>query len=166
MGNETAKIRLKIGQLEVEYEGAASFLQDDLLNLMKKLVGFQKEHKAAIPADPPPIKTDGAGSSSSAGALDHSTSTIATIFGAKSGPDLIIAASACFTLVQGKDRFMRKELLGEMQTAASFYKATYNNNLSKYLDRLVKSDRLRLVADNTYAVSAKEKRALEAKLAE
>ena len=133
---------------------------------MEKLVGFQKEHKTAIPADPAPIKADGAGSSSSAAMLDHSTNTIATILGAKSGPDLIIAASACFTLVQGKDRFTRKELLGEMQTAASFYKTTYNSNFSKYLETLTKADRLRLVADNTYAVSAKEKQALEAKLAE
>lgn len=166
MSEDTAKIRLKMGQLEVEYEGQASFLQDDLFNLMEKMVGFYAKHKASIPAAPLPAQTNGAGLTDSTGELDHSTNTIATILGAKTGPDIVVAASAGLTLVQGKDRFSRKELLTEMQTAASFFKATYRNNLSKYLQGLVKADRLRLVGQNTYAISANEKKALETKLAQ
>lgn len=166
MSNDTAKIRLKMGQLEVEYEGKPSFLQDGLFNLLEKMIGFYTEHKAAIPAEPPPAQTNDAGSTGSTGELDHSTNTIATILGAKTGSDLVVAASARLTLVQGKDRFSRKELRTEMQTAASFHKATYNNNLSKYLDGLIKADRLRLVGKDSYAISANEKKTLEAKLAQ
>lgn len=163
MSNDTAKIRLKIGQLEIEYEGKESFLQDGLLNLMKKVVSFYAENKASIPAAPAPAP---ATNDLASVALDHSTNTIATILGVKTGPELVVAASAHLTLVQGKDRFNRKELLTEMQTAASFYKSSYGNNLSKYLDRLVKADRLRLVGKNTYAISATEKQSLDAKLAQ
>ena len=130
------------------------------------MVGFYTEHKAAIPADLPPAQTNGAGSTGSTGQLDHSTNTIATILGAKTGSDLVVAASASLTLVQGKDRFSRKELLTEMQTAASFFKKTHRNNLSKYLEGVIKADRLRLVAKNTYAISAPEKKTLETKLAQ
>lgn len=165
MTEDNVRIRLRIGQLEVEYEGAPAFLEGELLGMMKKFVTFYKEHGGAIPAEPP-IKHGAPHPTGSGSALDHSTNTIATLLGAKSGPDLILAAAAHYTLVLGKDRFTRRDLLGEMQTASSFYKATYNNNLTKYLERLVRADRLRLVAQDTYALSASEKQALEAKLAE
>jgi hypothetical protein len=162
MNAEPAKIRLKIGQLEVEYEGPPSFLEDGLLNMMTKIVGFYQEHSSAIPTDPPPSQQ--ANGASPTEKLDHSTNTIATVLGVKSGSDLVIAASAKLSLVDQMDRFGRKNISEEMQSASSFYRKTYGNNLSKYLDGLVKSDRLRLVAQNTYAVSSKERSALEAKL--
>lgn len=166
MGDNTAKIRLKIGQLEIEYEGRASFLQDDLLNLMEKMVGFYTEHKAAIPADPPPAQTNGAGSTGSTGDLDHSTNTIATHLGAKSGPDLAIAAAAHLGLVKKKDTFTRKEIIGEMKSATTYYKKSMLANLSKSLDTLVKAQRLNQAAKGVYALSAPEKKVLETKLAQ
>lgn len=96
---------------------------------------------------------------------DLSTNTMATVLGVDSGPELIIAAAAHLTMVRGEERLGRKDLAHEMKSATSFYKATYFNNLSAYLDRLVKSDRLRLVAPNTYALAATERQALDAKLA-
>lgn len=69
-------------------------------------------------------------------------------------------------MVNGQERLSRKDLADEMKSATSFYKATFLNNLSAYLDRLVKSDRLRLVAPNTYALTAAERQALNAKLAQ
>jgi hypothetical protein len=99
-----------------------------------------------------------------ASGLDLSTDTIATVLGAKSGPDLIIAASANLHFVQGKQKFSRQQLTAEMRTAPAHFKETFLNNLSKYLTGLTKSDRLRLVASDTYAISSKERQELEAKL--
>ena len=56
---------------EVDYEGAASFLKDDLIDLMERVVGFFGEHKAAIPADPPTGNAGGRNGGGSAGKLDH-----------------------------------------------------------------------------------------------
>jgi len=39
-----ATIRIKLGQLEVEYQGEASFLKKDLLETVKELLALQKQH--------------------------------------------------------------------------------------------------------------------------
>jgi hypothetical protein len=97
--------------------------------------------------------------------LDHSTDTIATLIGVKSGSDLILAAAAHLHFVQGKQKFTRQELTTEMRSAPAHFKETFLNNLTTYLTALTKADRLRLVGTHTYALSNKERQDLEAKLA-
>ncbi len=166
MVDETAKIRIKLDQIEVEYEGAPSFIEDNLLNMLRDAMELFKDGMPQLSDRTPNEIGNGKKSHETGDKLDLSTNTIATKMGCKTGADLIVAAAACLTLVQGKDRFHRKDVLAEMQTASSFFKVTYTNNLTTYLDGLMKSDRLRLVAENTYAISAKEKEELEQKLAE
>ncbi|MGF1594618.1 MAG: hypothetical protein ACFCUW_15155 [Kiloniellaceae bacterium] len=166
MGEEIAKIRMKIGQLEIEYEGSSSYLADGFLNLVEETASFYWKHRSKIPIEPAPAQTDGNASPALPPGADHSTNTIATKIKSKTGPDLIMAAAARLTLVENKERFTRVELLKEIQTASSFFKSTYRDNLSKYLKTMVKADRLRLVANNTYALPANEKKNLGAKLAE
>jgi hypothetical protein len=95
-----------------------------------------------------------------------STDTIATVINAKSGADLIIAASAHLLFSKGKQTFTRQDITTEMRTAPAHFKETYVNNLSTYLTSLTKADRLRLVGSSTYALSNKEKQTLGAKLAD
>jgi hypothetical protein len=132
----------------------------------KKRVLMWLAQKLAVEVTPPrpgpPLPQGNA--PTGAGGLDLSTDTIATVLGAKSGPDLIIAAAANLHFVQGKQRFSRQQLTTEMRTAPAHFKDTFLNNLSKYLTGLTKSDRLRLVASDTYAISSKERQDLEAKL--
>lgn len=166
MSDDTAKIRLKIGQLEVEYEGQASFLQDGLFNLMEKMVGFYAEHKASIPAAPPPAQTNGAGSTGSTSELGRSTNTIASHLNATTGTEVTVAAIAHLALVKKKGSFTRKEILDEMKGATTYYKANMSGNLTKILDGLVKGKRINQVGKGVYALSAVEKKALETKLAQ
>jgi hypothetical protein len=95
----------------------------------------------------------------------YSTDTIATIIGATSGPELIIAAAAHLHFAQGKVTFSRQELTAQMRAAPSHFKSTFVNNLSAYLAGLTRADRLRLSGNDIYALSNKERQALEAKLA-
>jgi hypothetical protein len=111
-----------------------------------------------------PASSGKATAETAAGGLDLSTDTIATVLGAQSGTDLIIAAAANLHFVQGKQKFSRQQLTAEMRTAPAHFKETFLNNLSKYLTSLTKSDRLRLVASDTYAISSKERQELETKL--
>ncbi len=164
MSDDTAKIRLKIGQLEIEYEGKSSFLQDGLFNLLEKTASFYAANKTSIPAEP--AAHGGPGTGSQGGGLDLSTSTIAAHVGGNTGAELAIAAAAHLGLVQGKDSFTRKEINNEMKGATTYYKITMTNNLSKSLETLVKNKRLNQVANGTYALSATEKHALEPKLAQ
>lgn len=166
MSNDIAKIRLKIGQLEVEYEGRASFLQDEIFSLMKRLIGFYSEHKASIPATPLPAQTNDASSREPLGNLDHSTNTIAAHLDVKKGSDLVIAAAAHLGLVKKKDTFKRHEINNEIKGATSYYKASMSTNLSKLLNTLVKGKRLNQTTKGVFALSASEKKALETKLAQ
>lgn len=101
----------------------------------------------------------------SSGQWNFSTDTIATLIGATSGPDLIIAAAAHLHFVQGKVTFSRHELTSQMRSAPSHFKTTFVNNLSTYLSGLTRADRLRLSGSDIYALSSKERQSLEAKLA-
>jgi hypothetical protein len=160
-----ASIRIKLGEVEVEYKGDETFLKKELLETVKELLELQEKHPT----------TNGAGSGDTGGhgkdtgghgKFDHSTDTIATVLGSKSGPDLIMAAAAHLHFVQGKQKFTRQEIIAEMRAAPGHYKESYNKNLTNYLERLTSSQRLRLLSEDTYALSADERKKLEAKLAE
>jgi hypothetical protein len=163
-----ASIRIKLGQIEVEYQGDESFLKTDLLEILKKLLELQKQYPAAPPSSSHAKGEDAGGGGAGDGKFDHSTDTIANALGAKTGPDLVMAAAAHLHFVKGKPKFTRAEIVAEMRTATGHFKESYFANLTQSLNSLKSSskDSLRLVSNDTYALSNKERQALEAKLAE
>lgn len=154
----SAKIRLKVGDVEAEYEGDPAFMRDGLIKLMEEAVERFGGHAKATPIHNRPTHT-------SDGVHPHSTNTVASILGSKTGGDLAMAAAAHLTLAKDQARFTRKQILEEMQGAATFYKSTYSNNLSATLNGLVKSKKLNLVARDTYAIGGAERQRIEASLA-
>lgn len=158
-----SRIRIKLGGLEIEYEGNESFLKDHLPNLVELLASVSG------PPDDGDDETDEEDLLEDTVAkkdkkIDLSTSTIANRLNANSGKDLVIAACAHLNLVKGHDKFTRANILAEMKTATSYYKKTYNNNLSSTLQRLVKAGDLNEIGENTYALDAKKTKSLEATL--
>lgn len=154
----TTRLRVKLGAAEIEYEGESGFLKDEVMPTVSKMLAMV-ESRSDLQKSPPAVAADNLLASSDSGAvLDHSlsTSTIATKLKANSSGELAIAAAAHLTLVQGRGRITRQELLDEMKSATSFYKSSFNNNLTNTLKTLVRKDRLRLVSADTYALSAKE----------
>lgn len=151
-----ARIRLKLGDLEVEYEGSESFIKSNLLALVSEAIELLQERGDQIPKAQvsPPLKD-------SDKQFSGTTSTIASKLSAKSGPDLIIAATTRLTLVLGLESFSRQQLLDEMKSASAYYKKSYSNNLSSYLQRLVKSNDLIEAATDTYALSASKRTEVE-----
>ena len=150
-----ASIRIKLGQLEVEYQGDASFLKKDLLETVKELLALQIAEQSS--------SGNGGGAG---GGFDHSTDTIANILGAKRGPDLMMAAAAHLHFVKGKETFTRKEIIAEMRTASGHWKSSYGANMTTNLNGLKSKERLRQISQGTYALSNKERQALGAKLAQ
>jgi hypothetical protein len=162
MGDHEASIRIKLGQIEVDYQGDAAFLKKDLVATIKELLELQQQYPVASQLS----SKDDDGSRAHTGKFNLSTDTIANKLGAKSGPDLVMAAAAHLHFVKGKATFSRTELIAEMRTAPGHFKDTYVNNLSTNLNGLKGAkDRLRLVGGDRYALSNKEKQALEANLA-
>lgn len=156
-----ARLRFKAGSTEVEYEGSASFLEGKLEATVAALMELAKGAPALTPSAEKSASEKGA-----QGAAELSTNTIATILDAKSCADLVIAAAARLSIVDGKLKFTRKEVIAQIKTATTFYKATYKGgNLSGALATLVKAKRLLLQGADEYALSATELKSLEAKLA-
>lgn len=159
------KIRLKLGQLEVEYEGQLSFLEDGLFKLLEKTVALYAMNNIIIPADSSVESKGNSGNNSQKGTQSLTTGTIAAHLNVSNATDLAIAAAAQLTFYQSKEKFSRKEINDEMKSAVSYYKTNMGSNLSKSIDTLVKSKRLNEVTNGIYALSETEKQSLKSKLA-
>ena len=163
MATDVAKIRIKFGQIEIEYEGDSSFLKDDLFNLAEKCLSLYEKNKTLIV--PEPAVSSVQVTSQQLGNIDYSTNTIAARLEVKTGTDLVIAAAAHLMMVKRQDKLTRKEISDEMKLATTYYKSSMSSNLTKSLDTLVKAKRLNQVSKDVYALSASEMKTLESKLA-
>ena len=158
-----SKIKIKMGPIEIEYEGSEKFLKDELPELLQAVSSLYKDSGITLdnantteqPSATPTLKKG----------VQGTTSAIAGKLGCKSGSELIIAAAARLTFALDREIFSRQDILAEMKTASAYHKKTYVNNLSKYLNSLVKDQTLLETAKDTYALDAKTKHSLEAKLA-
>lgn len=156
------KFAMKNGDFSLDYEGEEAFLKNDLAKILETLkqVPIAASSKRGTVSGVETGKP--AGSHSAGGPIPkHSTNTIAKLMNVATGPDLILAAVAKIILVDGKDLANRKEITTEMKAASSYYKRTYLNNLSAYLDNLTKADRIRLASQDTYGLPVKERERIE-----
>lgn len=150
----SSKLRTRIGEVEIDYEGTEGFLKQEPLALLK--TGMEL-HKAAGPAGGGKASNSADGGKGRGTIPTLTTGTIAARLKAKSGPTLLMAAAVHLTFVASKSTFSRQELLTEMQSATSHYKKSYSNNLRKYLSGAVAEGKLQESAKNTYALSADTK---------
>jgi hypothetical protein len=152
-----SRISVKLGDLEIEYEGEQKFITDGLLSFAKEFVAAAGEN--VIATSRVGLKAD------RKGAAALSASSIAQKLGSKTGPDLAVAAAAHLILAKKKDQFSHTELLAEMREAKTFYKKSYHNNLGNSLKTLVSAGRFNHIGGNDYALSENEITDLGGKLA-
>ncbi len=158
----TSKIRIKLGPIEVEYEGTENFLKEELPQLLEAVANLYKQ--SGLPEMKQDVGGSGGGGTGTL-QLQSTTGAIAAKLGCKTGPDLVVAAAARLTFAGGKETYSRKELLNEMKTASAYYKATYRANLSATLNGLIKDGVLLEPAKDTYSLSAPKKTELGKQLA-
>lgn len=162
----SSKLRIKIGDVEIDYEGSEDFLKQELPQLLTTAMEL---YKAAGKTSLPPKGEKTTALCSNIGSNNVPSMTTASIagkIGAKSGSDLLKAAAAHLSLVKKAAPFSRQQVLAEMQTATSYYKKNYSPNLSKYIKTaLQKEGYLSETATNSYALTASASAALETELA-
>lgn len=149
----TGKIHIKVGAIEIEYEGNEEFIKNDLLTFLEKVA--EVLNVKIIPSIPTESKTQ------LQSGLQLTTSSIATKLNVKSGADLILAACVHLHFIKGKSSFSRQDILSEMQTASNYYKQTYGKHLTEYLSGLQKSNKLIENTPNIYAIHVNELQGLE-----
>lgn len=155
-----SKIRLQVGGIIIEYDGIEDFPIKDLPNLVQRVIEVGKSTGIKIEAGIPAPPKEGHG-----GVRHGTTSAIASKIKCASGLDLVLAASAKLHLVDDHATFTRSQILKEMQSASAYYKKSYSNNLSKYLNQLVKDGKLNEITTDTYAMQEKAVSEMEPLLA-
>lgn len=127
------KIRIKVGDVEVDYEGDSAYLKSDLLKLIKELQGADGATTATRTS---------ADKKSRAPAVDGqlTTKSIAAKLNASSASELAKAALAHLVIIKGKDQVGRNEILAEMKSATGHYKASMTSNHTKTMGILLKED--------------------------
>lgn len=159
----TSKIRIKLGAIEIEYEGSEEFLKEELPELLKAVSDLYKSSGVVIVEEHP--RAEPTTGSSGFNSVQGTTATLAAKLGGGSGPDLTMCAAARLHFVLGKDKFHRKEFLEEMKSASNYYKANYAKNLSTLLGNLVKAGKLMEPSKDNYSLSADSLKNIGAKLA-
>ena len=167
----TSKIKIKLGAIEIEYEGSETFLKEELPALLSAVADlYQHSHSTVGPttieesASPP---QNGAlnGAASSGNPMLGTTNSLAARLQVKSGPELILAGAARLTLVENLASFPRQRLIDEIKSAAQYFKANHLSNLTKNLHSLVKDGKLNEPSKGHFALTASCKADLEARLA-
>lgn len=154
-----SRLKIRMGEIEVAYHGSEQFLKSELPLLLSEVVKLYQE--SGIASKKVRENVDNKSDNVAVKPTGHNgevgtTANIAAQLNCDSGPELAVAAATRLMLGDGKEKFSRKELLAEMQTATSYYMQNYSSNLTRILGRLIRSSDLREVAQNTYSLSAQK----------
>lgn len=158
-----SKIRIKLGAIEVEYEGSEAFLKEELPALLQAVSElYTKSGGTVAPPEgnvaQPVVPVNGTGS------LEMTTASIASKLGVNSGPQLVLAAAAHLRFVKNLDKFPRRQLTEQMRSAASFFKESYVSNLSKTIKVLMKENKLNEPSQEVYALTHAAEQELRSRL--
>lgn len=164
----TSKMKIKIGQIEIEYEGSEDFLKDELPALLEAVTALYKATGAVTDEVNQPQANSSTASVASSNRTTGeigTTNSIAAKLGGKTGPELALAAAARLVIGLGQEQFTRKQLLQEMQNGTQYYKSSYGSNLTKTIKTLVGDHKFIERAKDTYALKADVVASLETRLA-
>jgi len=167
----TAKVRIKAGPVEFEYEGETELAVADIKDLFTHI---ETLFKVPVLAEGGDGHSSGSGSSAPAAEQPKTNSngpsqmlhvnSIATKLKGKAATDLAVAAAASIQIFEKKQTFTRAELHDTMKKATLHYKDTMSSNLSKTLGTLVGS-KFNQISDGVYSLTADAFQELETQLA-
>jgi hypothetical protein len=154
------KVHIRSGDLEVGCEGSEDFIKQELPKILEIVAGLRRHNAAndsSVLNNPPPGNTRNP--------KHLSVTTVAAKFACKSGPELVEAGAAKLAVIDGMDDFSRENLLDAIKKATGYYKATYSNNLTVYLNGLIKNQRLLETGEGKFSVPPNVRAEWESKLA-
>ena len=165
MVENKARISIRVGAIEIEYEGDRDFLNDGLVQLINSVAAVSETLPAKTIISDDNSKNDHPIQTGlHSGSVNVSTATIAAHYHSKSATDLAICAMAHLELVKGQASNDRSEILKEMKTATAYYKDTMAGNNAANLKSLAKAKRVNDLGGNKYALNKSEREKFEALL--
>ena len=172
MTQPLAKIRIKIGTMELDYEGDPEFLNggiETLLETMGNLAGTVPSATVQVPDQNNHLAADSESTSTTpngAPLTGFTTSTLAAHTSAKTGPELALCAMAFLQLSKGQSNNSRADILGEMKNADGYYNSNMAGNNAANLKNLAKSKKINETLKGKYSLSIAEMKRFEAVIAE
>jgi hypothetical protein len=157
----SVKLRVKLGDVELEFEGEGEFIKTELKDILatisdlrpvKGVGGTQSDTSTSGGLTSSDRTQEGNGPD-----LEMTVANIAVKLGVDKLSDLVLAAGVYLTFVEKKSRFPRKELLIAMQTASNDYTETHSKNMTQLLASLVKADTFNELSKGVYALTSKKK---------
>ncbi len=152
MSVDEASIRFKVGDLELEYQGSSSFIENGLMELFEKALSYRDFQAKPVGQTPEHTADRGDESFQRQVETDISLATMISRLGAKTGADVLFMAAAHLAVCQGRSRFSRADILENAKSADGYYKKSISSNLTSYLGRLLKEGRLSQYSDNSYSL--------------
>jgi hypothetical protein len=164
----TAKVRIKAGPVEFEYEGETELGVADIKDLFShietlfKVPVLAEGGEAHVPA--PSAAPAGDNGLVNGGGPKLHVNSVAQKLKTKTGSEVAVAAAATLQICEGKQTFSRTELLDMMKKATMHYSANMSGNLTKILGTLVGS-KFNQISDGVYSLTSEEYHKLAAQLA-
>jgi hypothetical protein len=156
------KLGLKVGQIELQFEGAIQTFEAKFESIFTQLVELGKEKfrsgelNSESPKTPPSDRS----------VPPMTVKAVAAKFGGGSGSELLNTAIASLAVIKGKETFSRQEINEEMKLATGYYKTSYSSNLSNYLETIAKQGTIIEVSKDVYALKESVRAEMELKLAQ
>jgi len=161
----SAKVRIKAGPVEFEYEGETELAVNDIKDLFSHIETLFKVPVLAEGGEPHTAATPAANNDVvNGGGPKLHVNSVAQRLKAKTGPEVAVAAAATLQICEGKRTFSRTELLEMMKKASLHYSATMSSNLTKILGTLVGS-KFNQISDGVYSLTSEEHQKLVGQLA-
>ena len=163
---QEARVRFKVGDVELEYQGPSSYIEDGLIDLFEKVLGYSDFDARRTEQPSEPTSDLSEESTTRQLATDISVATMISRLGAKTGADVLFMAAAHLAVCHGRSRFSRADILENAKLADGYYKRSISSNLTNYLGRLLKDGRLSQYSDSSYSLPEAYRQSVQRGLAD
>lgn len=158
------RLHIKLGQLEVEYEGPSEITKDDLFALFDKLNSLPIGVTAPLEGNAAP-KEDQSVTEQTKIDINMGMPTICSKLGGKTLTERIFAACASLQIVLNTPAYSAQLIKDEIKKANGYCKAESDTkNFSKTLKDLVKRGNILQGQGNNYYLSAEKLGELQGRL--
>ena len=152
MSVHEARIRFRVGDLELEYEGPSSYIEGGLIDMFEKVRGYRDlDAESAVQTPKSTIKPEEESVALEVDS-DISLATLIARMGAEKGADVVFMSLAHLVVCQGKSPVARADILQNAKSADGHYKESIRTHLTSYLKKLLNDGRLSQISDGRYTL--------------
>jgi hypothetical protein len=152
-----AKFKMQIRGVQIEWEGEAAFLKDEIPSIVEKIV-------EAVSHLPDESDEEASGSPSGNKVGKFTTATMASKTKPDSASQLFLTALAKLQLSDSIDPAPRKQIHSEMKTVSSVYTPNMRGNMTKTIKQLMDNGSINEPDTGKYALSAQKFAEMKAKV--